>query len=312
MRRHTRYVENRLVDFLSGCKPHLVISVIPVFNYALNEASRRLNIPFLMIAPDCDTTHYLTDMYPSRPFYCTLPFNDELLLEKASAAWIYPHYIKEFGFPLRRDFFETKDEARIREDFKIPDNKPAVMVLMGATGSSKCLAYLKRLMHIDIPFHLIMCIGRNESVRKTIERVVLPAHITISIVGFTKRISDLMSVSHALITKAGATTVCEAIEMRVPLILDHVSTPLEIERMQPDFVKKQKLGVVLTSYDDLSRVLTKALTDDNYRNGIRKRMERLSNKTFPRRIKALIKRILERSEHEWATPEQGKIYDLDG
>lgn len=308
MRRHTRYIEDQLENYFRIEKPDIIISVIPVLNYALNEAARRVNKPFLMVAPDCDTTHYLTDMYPTRPFFCTLPFDDDLLRAAARNAWIPEHFIKAYGFPLRLDFFEPKDRVQIRKNFGVPDGKPVVMILMGATGSSKSVAYLKHLAKMDMSLHLIICIGKNEGIRKTIERIKFPPSITNSIIGFTRRISDLMSISDVLITKAGATTLCEAVEMRLPLIIDHVSTALEIERMQPAFVKKHELGEVLTSYRDLPGVLTRLLTDYSYKNGIRERMALFSSRAFPQKIKRLIKHILKESEEGRYTPEPDKIY----
>ncbi len=308
MRRHTRYLEDELEKYLRIEKPDLVISVIPVLNYALNEAARRLNIPFLLIAPDCDTSRYLTDMYPSRPFYCTLPFDDELLRDKAKEAWIYPYFIKAYGFPLRPDFFQPKDKKQIRKDFGVPANKPVVMMLMGATGSSKSVAYLKHIAKMDFSLHLLICIGKNEAIRKSIERIKFPPNVTRSIIGFTRRISDLMAISDVLITKAGATTLVEAIEMQVPLLIDSVSEPLEVERMQPEIVKKHKLGEVLTSYNDLPKKLTRMLTDINYKTSIREHMAPLSNKKFPHKIKTLIRHILKEADQERYTPEPEQLF----
>jgi processive 1,2-diacylglycerol beta-glucosyltransferase len=300
MRRHTRELEDELVRHLKPIKPDLIISVIPVLNYALNEAGRRLNVPFLLVAPDCDISRYLTDMYPSRPFYCTLPFKDELLLDKATEAWVYPHFIKEYGFPLRPEFFEPKDRESIRKEFKLPAGKPVVMILMGATGSSKSMAYLKHLP--DMSLHLVICIGKNESLRAHIERLSFPSSVTRSIVGFTKKIADLMAISDVLITKGGAATVAESVEMQLPLIIDDVSMPLKLERLQSEFVKKHRLGELLTSYSDLPRILKRLLTP-SCKASIQERMRPWTNATFAPRVKALIKDILEHAQQDCCTPE---------
>lgn len=303
MRRHTRYLENQIERYFRLDRPDLVISVIPILNYALNEVGRRLNIPFLMIAPDCDTSHYLTELYPTRPFYCTLPFDDALLKERASEAWIAPHFVKEYGFPLRKNFFEPKNRKEILEHFGLSEDKPLVMILMGATGSSKALEYLKHLNKVEREMHIIICIGRNAPLRQQINKIRFPPHITHSTIGFTKRIADLMYVSDVLITKAGASTLCEAIEMQVPLIIDQISTPLEIERLQPEFVKKHKMGEILTDYKHLPRVLDKLLSNKKYAAEIRQRMRPFSQKTFPARLKALIAHILDEAKKNRCTPE---------
>lgn len=303
MRRHTKYLEDQIEYCLRKERPDLIVSVIPIFNYALNEVGRRLNIPFLMIAPDCDTTHYLWGLYPTRPFYATLPFKDDLIRKKAAEAWIEDHFVKEFGFPLRKSFFEPKDHQAIATEFGLPQGVPRIMLLMGATGSSKVLKYLKHLSKIEKRLHLIICIGRSSHLRAQIHELKFPDNITFSVIGFTKKIADLMAVCDILITKAGASTVCEAVHMKLPLILDHVSQPLEIERLQPMFVHRNKLGELLTCYEDLPRIIDKLLNNKEYRAGIKSRMSAFSNITFPERLSALIKEILARAEENKTTPE---------
>ncbi len=303
MRRHTKYIEDQLELCFRKERPDLIISVIPIMNYALNEVGRRLHIPFLMIAPDCDTTHYLNNLYPTRPFYATLPFKDDLLRQKANASWIEDHFIKEYGFPLRKNFFEPKNKKAIIEKFGFPEDAPRVMLLNGATGSSKALKCLKHLAKIDRRLHLIICIGKSKHLKPKIQELKFPANITYSIIGFTKRIPDLMAVSDMLISKEGASTVCEAVHMELPLILDHVSEPLEIERLQPVFVQRNKLGELLTCYEDLPRIIHKLLDDTAYVAGIRARMKAFSNMTFPERLKTLIEHILSQSAQKKYTPE---------
>ena len=69
-----------------------------------------------------------------------------------------------------------------------------------------------------------------------------------SIVGFTERISDYMAVSDILITKSGTLSVCEAIYMNLPMLLDATSTILPWEQFNHTFIKQHNFGESITDY----------------------------------------------------------------
>jgi UDP-N-acetylglucosamine:LPS N-acetylglucosamine transferase len=291
-RRHSKRIEKRVEEYLSKEKPDLLISVIPVFNYALNQAAARLKIPFLVVAPDFDISKYFLQKDPYPGFYCTLPFSDPLITVRAAKAGVGFDHIQCYGFPLRLDFFTEKSKESIKTRFKIPSGKPIVMILMGAAGSSKVVQHLRRISQMELPLHVMVCIGNNEKIRKNIKKVKLPDHISLSIIGFTKQISDLMAIADVLISKSGPTSLCEAFQMRVPLLIDAVSTTLEWEKAHIEFVKKYQLGEVLTSYRRLKGTLTRMLSDKEHLHGMSQRMSRFSNHEFPLKIKSCIAQLV--------------------
>jgi processive 1,2-diacylglycerol beta-glucosyltransferase len=297
LRRHRVFIEKKLEEHVKKVKPDLIISVIPVLNSALSEVAARLKIPFLLIAPDLNLKTYFVGKLPEENFYCTLPFNDELGWKTAIKYGINPHTIMSTGFPLRVDFFEQKNRAAIQQQFQVPDDKPVIMILMGGVGSTKVLKYLRKIVKAPRPCHVIVCIGKKECLRRTIERMKRPNHVTFSIVGFTKQISDLMSISDVLISKPGPTSISEAIQMELPVILDNTSTTLELERLHLEFIKKNRLGVVVNQFSELENCLQKML-DPETNAMIRRRMKKFSNHDFPQKITKVVELIFhEQSTH---------------
>ena len=84
-----------------------------------------------------------------------------------------------------------------------------VMVFMGGAGSLASYRYVRTLAKLAMPMHILVCLGRNMRLSRNINKILLPPEVTLTIIGFTDRIADLMSISDVLITKPGPGSVCE-------------------------------------------------------------------------------------------------------
>jgi len=165
------------------------------------------------------------------------------------------------GFVLRPGFFEKKDVVKIKNFFKIPVDKPIVLIMFGAQGADSLYAFAKQLACIAIPVHIIMCVGKRHDIRKNIESIHFPAYISITILDFTDRISDLMALSDLIITKSGSVSVNEAIYMNVPIILDATGPILWWEKFNHRFIKEHDFGLSLYDLKQLPKLITQLLTD---------------------------------------------------
>jgi processive 1,2-diacylglycerol beta-glucosyltransferase len=295
-------IEQVILDFVKKQRPDLIISVMPIINFIILHVAQKLNIPFLVLTNDLDTTNYIYGLHnPSyHKFYYTIPFDDSAIRSKIAPAGIPTSQIKVTGFPLRPEFFKEKDKQRIRADFKIPDDKPTIMILMGGVGSMASLRYVKTLARMNLPIHVIVCLGRNEKLRRNINRVILPSHITLSVIGFTDRIADLMAVSDVLITKPGPGSICEAIESDLPIIVDNTYNAPWWEIMNKEFVYNHSFGDILMSFNELKPILTKYIKNPSYiakikHNMVNFKKEQFANhkEHFGQTIKSLIGQIIQ-------------------
>ena len=55
-------VEKIISSYINSFKPDLVVSLIPFINYAASEASRKKEIPFLLVTTDNDLRHWSLEM----------------------------------------------------------------------------------------------------------------------------------------------------------------------------------------------------------------------------------------------------------
>jgi processive 1,2-diacylglycerol beta-glucosyltransferase len=267
-------VGNAAKHYLEKEKPDLVISVIPIANEPIAAAARALNIPCLIIPTDLDNRTFIQGMRPpyAPNFQYTLPFGDSDVRRTIEPAHIPAAQVSVTGFVVRQSFFEPKDHAAIKETYNIYENKPVVLVMLGGLGSEDLVPFAQQLAALPIPAHFIFCIGKHEAIRSTLEAIPFPAKITRSIIGFTEHISDLMAVSDVCITKSGSVSVCEALRMRVPLILDATSGVLAWEAFNHRFIQKRHLGLIVRCHHDLVSTVMKLLGNSERLREIKKNL----------------------------------------
>lgn len=283
-----------LTTYLSCEKPDFIISVIPLINRPILDVAQNLSIPFLIIPTDFDTSGYIIDIYDPtyQNFFITTSFNEPMIVDPLHAALIPPKNIIDTGFLLRQDFFTPKNKLTIKTDYKIPQGKPIVTILMGSCGNNTFMAFIQQLATISIPFHIIALIGNNKKEGYRLKQIILPDHISLSIIGFIPHIADLLFITDLLITKTGPNSTCESLYSDTPCLLDITSSILPWESCVVSFVQKNQYGATIATYDAIAPLVTKLLTDSTklitYKNNI-KTMEK---KEAGQEIKKLIKKII--------------------
>jgi len=270
-RRLTTLIE----EFLIRNKPDVLISVIPIVNGLIYTAAERLNIPFAIITTDLYTATFWYGIHqPSyKHFYFCVPCADELVVKEVAPAGIPESCIRYVGYPVRPAFLERSYVEELRSQLQLPQDKPIVMVMMGAAGSTATIGYARKLSHIDIPMHIIFCVGRNVALLQAIRDISFPDHITISLFSFTEQVGDLMRASDILITKSGSASVCEALYVGIPLLLDNTAPVLLWEQLNFDFIQQHGCGSVITSLHHLPIHMHRLLEDAEHLREIRTGMQ---------------------------------------
>lgn len=291
--RHSTLVKLTM-DYFKDEKPDLVISVIPMLNAALLEACEKLDIPFLILTNDLNSTNYINGLRPPyyKKFRYTLPFDDPGLWQKIESAKIPKDQVLVSGFPLRPEFFTPKNVPKLKRKFNVPIGKPVVMVFMGGAGSQASYRYVRKLARLDMPMHIIVCLGRNERLRRNLHKIMLPEGVTLSIFGFTRRIADLMAISDVLITKPGPNSLCEGLCSQVPMILDMTHGTIWWEQLNIDFMVKYSFAEQLFDYNCLSQILPKYFKDSSFTDDIKKKMSAFKCVRFDKKIGPLVDQMI--------------------
>src|SRR3972149_5676114 len=122
------------------------------------------------------------------------------------------------------------------------------MMLMGAQGSRASYEFAKKIAKLKLPAHLLVCLGKNEELKSKINKIKFNSNISVTTIGFTSRISDLMAASDLILTKPGPNSISEAMYMNLPMILDGSTKILFWEKLNIKLVKANKLGLVVDRY----------------------------------------------------------------
>ena len=314
MPRKDKKMQKLIADFLTINPPDLMISVIPVVNNSLLAVAKARGIPLIVIPTDLDNRMAIVGMDTSPTDYelfrYIVPFNDPMLLKTLEPAGIPEENTVVGGFPVRQEFFGKKNVKKLKNEFGIPLTKPVVTVLMGAAGSSATYDYVKTLSHSRHALHIIVCLGRNEGLRKKIERIKLPYYITMSIMGFTDRMPDIMAMSDVLITKCGTVSVMEAVHAQVPLLLDCTGRAVAWEALNVDFITKHGFGEGVTAFKQLDDILEKYLFDRPFYESVKKNLHDFNKPRFDVALKQQVRELLEAKTYQ-PTPDTSTDTSVD-
>jgi processive 1,2-diacylglycerol beta-glucosyltransferase len=287
-------IEKIIASYINTCDPDLVISLIPFVNYPASEAARKKEIPYLLITTDNDLRNWAFELerLKHRQFKVTigsdLPTTRDVLLKKK----IPDSAIETIGLPLRPDFIAQKDVDKLREEFHVPKDKGVVLIMMGGVGSEAAYEYAKKIGNMNLNAHLIVIAGRNNKLKKEVEQLKLHPSNSLTAFGFTDRVSDIMAISHVIITKPGPGTINEAIAMKLPILIDNTDISLFWERANVDMVMKYGVGQKIREFSQIKTLLTTFLQDSDTKASLEQSYVVAPANQFHLRIRGIIQDLI--------------------
>lgn len=263
----------RILNYLKKEKPDMLISVIPYLNYPAAWAAQQAKIPFMLITLDADLTLWLIDMERCKKydFTITVQAKTPRIVKQLQHKKIPLSCVYEVGAPLRKDFLVPRGKTvmdgsktvknPIIDELGIPDNKQVLLLMRGGTGSSKLVDYVKELVKIDKPLHLLVCIARNTALGEKIKRIKADGKVSVTVVPFTKKIPDLMAVSDLLISQPSPNVCNEAIALKLPILVDMTGNCLFWEKATIDWIQLYGSGKIFKKMKDLNKLVVESLGD---------------------------------------------------
>ncbi len=286
-------IKKKLTECIRTKKPDMIISIIPMINGSLAECAQQCSIPYLLIPTDLELEAFMNDIRnPPDLFTVAISLDLPEMKQQLHQAGIAAANIKVIGFPIRPSFFERKDRDHLKRTLNVPLGKPVIMLVMGATGSSKTLDYLNLLLMIQTSFHIIICIGRNKTLHNQIKHIQFPDHISYTAVDISYDISDIMAIADLCITKPGTVTFAETLYMNLPVFLDATSSSLMWENFNITFLHKHKLGKVITNLNQVASLVASFLSNKRLQKKIKRNINALEKKEFGNELAPLIKKLL--------------------
>ena len=165
------------------------------------------------------------------------------------------------GMILRPDFYRRAaiDRAAARQELGLDPDRTTGLVLFGGEGSSAMLQIAKRVT-ADAQF-IFIC-GRNAKLAERLRR--LPTQFPKFVEGFTKEVPYYMQLSDFFVGKPGPGSISEALAMQLPIVVERNAWTLPQERYNTEWIRENRLGVVLKSFRDINEGLGELLDPANF------------------------------------------------
>jgi Glycosyltransferase family 28 C-terminal domain/Monogalactosyldiacylglycerol (MGDG) synthase len=258
----------------------LMVSVIPHFNREISEAWKNCypEKPFATIITDLADfpPHFWIERTKEQYVIC----GTARAVEQAKQIGKTPSQIfATSGMILRPDFYvEDKiDPILLRKELNLRPDLTTGILLFGGFGSTVMYEIVERLEAANLPVQLIVICGRNEKLADRFRSKTwkIPLHV----VGFTKEVHRLMRAADFLIGKPGPGSVAEAMVRKLPVILECNAWTLPQERYNTEWVKEQRVGIVLNNFKEIINGVTQILEPGKL-VAFRKNTENLDNRAI--------------------------------
>jgi hypothetical protein len=253
---HRRQIR-MLKEFWSEGQRDLVVSLVPNFNRALRQS-----------LPETPLVTVLTDLADYPPHFWMEQQEQYLIcgttkaVEQAMQLGHAPARVfRTSGMILRPKFYEpvTADRTAERRRLGLDPDLPTGLVLFGGEGSSVMLDIAKR---VTVPAQFIFICGKNQKLAERLRN--LDTRFRKHVEGFSSEIPYFMHISDFFVGKPGPGSISEALEMKLPVVVERNAWTLPQERYNADWIREMQVGVVLKSFREIDRGLRELLEPANF------------------------------------------------
>ena len=205
----------RLISLLWTANPDVVVSTHPLANHFTVWALERMRrVPMVTMITDLVTVHPL--WVCSEVDLCLAPTEEA---RKEALNWGIPgEKVKVVGLPVGLALTKrVAAQDALRAELGLEGDLFTVLISGGGEGIGDLWALIKAVAKAGLEAQLIVVAGRNRRLKDRLEERAweIPIHVT----GFTERMPALMQAADCIITKAGPSTISEALVSGLPLII---------------------------------------------------------------------------------------------
>jgi hypothetical protein len=258
----------RLLPYWQRSRPDLVVSLIPNFNRALIDSLNRAlpGVPFVTV---------MTDLADFPPHFWIEPDTDqhvicgtERALAQARAAGCAAHRIHRMsGMVLHPDFHAPLaiDRDGACAALGLDPARPIGIVMFGGHGSAAMQTIAAQLRDVQ----LILICGHNEALAAQLRQTTAGAPH--ALLGFTSQVRRYMQLGDFFIGKPGPGSLSEAVHLGLPVITFRNAWTMPQERYNTEWVREQRLGLVVPSARAIRPAVLELLADaESFRANVRR------------------------------------------
>jgi 1,2-diacylglycerol 3-beta-galactosyltransferase len=168
------------------------------------------------------------------------------------------------GMILNPRYYQTPeiDRAAERTRLGLDPDLPTGLLLFGGEGNMVMLEIVRRLEKCGRKLQLIAICGHNHKLYEKLRalRPSNPMHVE----GFTKEVPYFMQLADFFIGKPGPGSISEALQMKLPVIVECNAWTLPQERYNAEWVTENGVGMVLKNFRRIGDAVGRLLEPETY------------------------------------------------
>jgi processive 1,2-diacylglycerol beta-glucosyltransferase len=106
-----------------------------------------------------------------------------------------------------------------REPDRDPTRPPMLLISAGASGGDYARAVVRQTLHVRSAFTATVVCGRNDELRRSIEKLVAPAADRYRVLGYTSEMPQLLRDADLFVGKPGGLSASECMAAGLPMVL---------------------------------------------------------------------------------------------
>lgn len=250
---------NTVLNLLSDHPADVVVCCHPLLKAPIAQALEiaGLEIPLITLVTDLASGH--ASWFVPGGERCLVA--TERARARALACGLPAESVRVTGLPVGPCFVDAAQQQPVlaRARLGLDSGLPVVLLLSGANGMGPSSHLLQAVVNSGVQAQLVMITGRNEQLRAKLSSEAWPMPVKIR--GFVHNMHEWMRAADLLVTKAGPSTISEALVMGLPMVLSG-ALPGQ-ERPNVDYVVQGGAGVWAPSPIGVAEAVQDLLSFDN-------------------------------------------------
>lgn len=247
----------KLFELIKKESPDLIISTHPFSTQMCAMLKEKEKI-------DCKLATILTDYHIHDQWIVLSKYNDYFFVSNEQmktamiAEGIHDEKIFVTGIPISEKFSQKFNKEEIYDFFELSPDKKTVLFFAGGEfglGRNTTVMVLKALIRLFKNLQIVAISGKNKKMNKKFQELIELTNSSdrVKLFEFTDKVPELMSISSAVITKAGGLTITECLASNLPILIINPIPGQEEENAE--FLEQNDLAVWIKKGDSIARTL---------------------------------------------------------
>lgn len=230
-------------------KPDAIVCTqsVPAGFLAQEKRKNRIAVPLFAVITDFVANPYWPVTHMDGYF---VPHDD--IRQQLMARGVPAQRIMVTGIPIDASFAAAHDRAAARSRLGIRPSETAVLVMGGNHGLGQIETAVHALADCMAPVHTIVVTGHNRALQRRLMKRYA-ARRSVTVLGISNAIAELMDAADVLISKPGGLTSSEALAKRLPMIM--VAPLPGQEERNAEFLVRHRVALRCTDVKSLGRMV---------------------------------------------------------